>query len=356
MTPSKPPAKPALPKPLGIGIIGTGWVAGAHADHWKKVAGAEIVAVCSRREESARSFVADKQLAHAAPYADLKRFLAHAGLDVVVLATPHPNHPAETIAAAKAGKHVVIEKPVALDPASLRRMVAAVNAAGVKTSVCFELRWIGLFKNVQALLAQGLLGHVFHGEVGYNHGCGPWYRQWAWNIKKAIGGSAELTAGCHAIDALTWFMGRRVVEVAAMKGTSPKNPLQYEYPPNSTALLRFEDGATGNVHTSIECRGPYHLPILLQGDKGTIHYDKVFTLDWPGQTDWTAIPADLPHSGKVEHHPYQGQFEHFADCIRRDLRPHNDLNHCAHVHEICFAIEEAAKLGRTVKVKKTSGT
>jgi predicted dehydrogenase len=151
-------------------------------------------------------------------------------------------------------------------------------------------------------------------------------------------------------------MGRRVVEVAAMKGTSPKNPLKYEYAPNSTALLRFEDGATGSVHTSIECRGPYHFPILLQGDKGSIHYDKVFTIDWPGQTDWTAIPADLPHSGKVEHHPYQGQFEYFVDCIRNDERPHNDLNHCAHVHEICFAIEEAARSGRAVRVKRTPGT
>jgi len=343
-------------KPLGIGIVGTGWVAGAHVDNLRRVAGAEIVAVCSRQEERAKEFIAQRQLPHAAPYADLKRFLSHAGLEVVVLATPHVNHPAETIAAAKAGKHVVIEKPVALDPASLRRMVAAVNAAGVKTSVCFELRWIGLFKNIKALLAQGLLGNVFYGEVGYNHGCGPWYRQWEWNVKKELGGSAELTAGCHAIDALLWFMGRRVVEVAAMRSTSPKNPLKYEYPPNSTALFRFEDGSTGKVHTSIECRGPYHFPILLQGDKGSIHYDKVFTLDWPGQQGWTTIPADLPDSGKVEHHPYQGQFEDFVACIRENRRPHNDLNHCAHVHEICFAIEEAAKLGRTVKVRKTPGT
>ncbi|MBL8840002.1 MAG: Gfo/Idh/MocA family oxidoreductase [Planctomycetes bacterium] len=346
----------ATTKRLGIGIIGTGWVAGAHVDNWKRVDGCEVVAVCSREEENARRFIAEKGLAHAAPYADRARFLKHSGLDVVVLATPHPSHPAETIAAAKAGKHIVIEKPVALDPASLRKMVAAVNAAGVKTSVCFELRWIGLFKNIKAFLQQGLLGDVFHGEVAYNHGCGPWYKQWDWNRRKEISVSAELTAGCHAIDALTWFMGRRVTEVAAMKGCSPKNPLQYEYAPNSTALFRFEDGATGSVHTSIECRNPYHFPIVLQGDKGSINYDKLYTLAWPGQSTWTTIPADLPDSGKVEHHPYQGQFDHFVDCIRRDVRPENDLNACAHVHEICYAIEEAAKQGKTVKVKRTPGT
>ena len=348
--------KNANAKPLGIGVIGTGSVAGAHVDNFKRVAGTEIVAVCSRSEEGAKRFIVDRHLEHADPYADLKAFLAHAGLDVVVIATPHPNHPAETIAAAKAGKHVVIEKPVALEPASLRKMVAAVNASGVLTSVCFELRWIGLFKNIKAVIAQGALGRLFYGEVGYNHGLGPWIRQWKWNVKKAIGGSAELTAGCHAIDALLWFMDRRIVEVAAMRSTSPNNPLEYEYAPNSTALFRFEDGATGKVHTSVECRGPYHFPILLQGDKGSVNYDKVFTLDWPGQNDWATIPSDLPHSGKVEHHPYQGQFEHFVECIRKGQRPHNDLGHCAHVHEVCYAIEEAAKVGRTVKVRRTPGT
>jgi predicted dehydrogenase len=95
---------------------------------------------------------------------------------------------------------------------------------------------------------------------------------------------------------------------------------------------------------------------VLQGDKGTINYDKVFTLDWPGQTGWTTIPADLPDSGKVEHHPYQGQFEHFVECLRTGTRPENDLKACAHVHEICYAIEEAATSGRMVKVRRTPGT
>ena len=348
--------KSAAERPLGIGIVGTGWVAGAHADNFKRTAGTRLVAVCSRSDEGARRFIAEKALSDAAPFSSLRDFLKHPELDVVVIATPHPDHPAQTIAAAKAGKHVVIEKPVALDPAGLKKMVAAVNASGVLTSVCFELRWIGLFKNIKALLAQGMIGELFHGEVGYSHGCGPWYRQWAWNIQRRMAGSAELTAGCHAIDALLWFMGRRIAEVSAMKSTSPNNPLKYEYAPNSTALFSFEDGATGSVHTSIECRGPYHFPILLQGEKGTVNYDKVFTTEWPGQSGWTTIPADLPDSGKVDHHPYQGQFEDFVACIRAGRRPDNDLNHCAHVHEVCFAIEEAAKSGRSVKVKRTPGT
>ena len=63
----------ATAKTLGVGVLGTGWVAGAHVDNFKKVAGTEVVAVCSRREESARKFIADKALQHAAAYTDLKR-------------------------------------------------------------------------------------------------------------------------------------------------------------------------------------------------------------------------------------------------------------------------------------------
>lgn len=344
------------PKTLGIGVIGTGWVAGAHIDNFKRVAGCPVVAVCSRKRDRAAAKIAQHGLTDAAAYDDVARFLKHDGLDIVVIATPHPNHPAETIAAARAGKHIVIEKPVALNAADLRKMVAEVNKAGVKTSVCFELRWIGLFKNIKTMLDKGLLGDVFYGECSYFHGIGPWYGQWGWNIKKDIAGSDLLTAGCHAVDGLIWLMDSRVAEAAAMSNTSRNNPLKYEYDANSVIILRFENGAIGKVATSIECRQPYLFPVLLQGEKGSIWNDQVSTLEWPGLKGWAKIPADLPDSGDVQHHPYQGQFEYFVDCIRGNKRPHNDLSACAHAHEVCFAAAEAIRTKRMVKVRATPGT
>ena len=341
-------------KSFGVGIVGTGWVAGAHIDTFKKIPGCEVVAVTSRELDRAKKKIKEHKLDNATPYDDLKRFLKHDGLDIVVICTPHPNHPAETIAAAEAGKHIVIEKPVALDRASLRKMVDAVKRAKVQTSVCFEVRWIGVFRNIKAMLAQGLLGNVFYGECSYFHGIGPWYGQWSWNIKKEMGGDALLTAGCHALDALIWCMGSEVVEVAGMSNTSPKNPLKYEYDPNSVAILRFASGALGKVATSIECRQPYLFPVLFQGDKGSIWNDQISTLDWPGtpKDRWAKIPAALPDSGDVNDHPYIGQLEYFVDCIRNNERPHNDLKASAHVHEVVFAIDEAIRTKRVVKVPK----
>jgi predicted dehydrogenase len=342
-----------LPQPLGVGIIGTGWVAGAHIDNFKQIDGCKIVAICSRDEGRARAKAAEHGVSDAVGYDDLASFLKHPDLDIVVICTPHPNHPAESITAARAGKHVVIEKPVALNRQDLRKMLAAVGKAGVKTSVCFELRWIGVFRNIKAMLAQDLIGNLFYGECSYFHGIGPWYEQWKWNVKEAVAGDALLTAGCHALDGLIWLMGSKVVEVAGMSNTSRHNPLKYEYDPNSVVILRFANGAIGKVATSVECRQPYLFPILLQGDKGTIWNDQIWTTDWPGtpKDRWARVPAAVPDSGDVKYHPYLGQLQHFVDCIRNDERPSNDLTDCAHVHEVMFAVQEAIRTRRTVKVQ-----
>lgn len=345
-----------MARTLGVGIISTGWVAQAHTDTFSRIEGCEVVAVCSRSRQRAKTFIEERRLSQAAAYGKLDQFLAHPGLDIVVICSVHPLHPRQTIAAARAGKHIVIEKPVALNREDLAAMVREVTRARVKTSVCFELRWIGLFKNIKALTGQGLIGEVFYGEASYYHGIGPWYGQHGWNTRKRMAGSAELTAGCHALDGLIWLMGSDVVEVAAMSGCSKANPLKYEYDPNSVAIMKFASGAIGKIATSIECRQPYLFPVLLQGTKGTIHNDRISTLEWPGlhKNQWAAIPCDLPESGDVHDHPYEGQLRYFVDCIHGNRRPHNDLAHCAHAHEVCFAIQDSIRTRRAVRVKKTA--
>jgi len=350
-------------KTLGVGVVGTGWVAGAHVENFQQIEGCEIVAMCSRSKKRAQERIDElglggtKAKAGATAYGKYDAMLNHDGLDIVAICTPHPNHPAETIKAAKAAKHIVIEKPVAMNRLDLRKMVAAVKKAKVKTSVCFELRFGGLFKNLSAIIEQGLLGEIYYAESSYYHGIGPWYKQWEWNIKKRMGGDALLTAGCHALDALIALMGSRVTEVAAMSNTSKNNPLKYEYDPNSVAILKFASGAIGKVATSIECRQPYYFPIMLQGEKGTVRNEKISTTQWPGLKagQWATIPTVLPDSGDVSDHPYLGQLQYFVDCIRSRKRPTNDLAACSHVHEVMFAIDKAIKSRKTVKVPRTPG-
>lgn len=334
---------------FGVGVIGTGWVAGAHIDNFSAIEGCEVIAICSRSKERAQAKIAAHNLANAKAYDDLPSFLSNPDLDVVVICTPHPFHPDEAVAAARAGKHIVIEKPVALNRADLYRIYDAVQQAGVTTSVCFEVRWIGAILNAKKFIEQDLIGPPFFGSCSYFHGIGPWYGQWAWNIKKDMGGDAMLTAGCHALDTLIWLMGSRVTEVASFSNTSQSNPLQYEYDPNVVSILRFESGAIGNVSASVECRQPYEFPLLIQGPKGSIRSNQLSSTEY-NLNNWIDFPTSLPDSGDVADHSYPGQLQHFVDCLRSGSKPINDLEACMHVHEVMFAMARSAETGKVVRV------
>lgn len=335
---------------LGVAIVGTGWVAGEYIRAFEADPRTEVHAIVSREKERAHAKTEEFHLENARAYEHMEKMLHDPGIQIVVLATPHPLHVPQGIEAAQAGKHLVIEKPVALTLESLRQLQAAVHAAKVKTVVSFVLRWNPLFETIRAMLAEGLIGKVFSAEVDYLHGVGPWYAQYHWNIKKEMGGSSLLTAGCHAVDALHWFLGKKPVEVFAYANTSPDNPLHYEYEPNSVTLVRFEDGTIGKVTSSIECVMPYVFHIQLLGDQGTIRNNQIFTKRWPGQKNWASVPTVLPDSGDVTHHPFRDEVSHFIGCILEDRESHANLDDAALTHEICYASEISVREHRPVSL------
>ncbi|MBW3630992.1 MAG: Gfo/Idh/MocA family oxidoreductase, partial [Gemmatimonadetes bacterium] len=190
---------------LNVGIVGLGWVAGAHIETFKKVTGANVTAVCSRRDldeaELAAKFGIPLRV-----YNDYDEMLRDPSIDIVDICTPHPFHPAQAMAAARAGKHLIIEKPIALSYADAKEMRQVIQESGVRSCVCFEVRFSGHAEAIRSTLDQGLLGELHYAEVDYYHGIGPWYGQFGWNVKKDMGGSSLLTAGVHALDLLLMFM------------------------------------------------------------------------------------------------------------------------------------------------------
>jgi len=335
-------------KELGVGIIGSGWVAGSHIQAFEANPHTEVRAIVSRDKARAAARAAELKLAYCRPFDRQAEMLASPDIHIVSIATPHHLHVEQGVAAAQAGKHLMLEKPVALDLAGLRKLQAAVRAAKVKTVVCFVLRWNPLFETIKAMLKDDVVGSLLYAEVDYFHGLGPSYAQYEWNVKKEIGGSSLLTGGCHAVDGLRWFMGKRAVEVSALSNFSPHNPLKYEYEPNSVTLVRFEDGTVGKTASSVECVMPYFFNILLLGEKGSVRNNQVFSKRWVGQTGWATIPTILPDSGDVSHHPFKEQVSHSVDCILNDRESHANLEDTALTHEICFASEISAREKRPV--------
>ena len=172
---------------LKIGVVGLGWVAGAHIETFKHVKGAKVAAVCSRRKLDPKEVEAKFGLPLKI-YNDYDAMLADKSIDVIDICTEHPLHPEQTIAAAKAGKHLVIEKPLAIKWEDLKAMRDAVKKAKVQACVCFEVRYSAHFQMAKSVVDEGLLGDLHYGEVDYYHGIGPWYGQFGWNVKKSFGG------------------------------------------------------------------------------------------------------------------------------------------------------------------------
>lgn len=337
-------------KTLGAGIIGTGWVSGEYVKAFELNPHTEVRGIVSREKARAEAKAAEHKLARCRGYDRLEDMLADPDIHIVAICTPHHLHVPQAVAAAKAGKNLVLEKPVALSLESLRELQAAVRAAKVRTVVSFVLRWNPLFETIRALLADGVVGKVYYAEVDYFHGIGPWYGQYPWNIQKECGGSSLLTAGCHAMDGLRWFVGKRAVEVFAYANYSATNPLHYEYEPNSVTVIRFEDGTLGKVASSIECVMPYVFNIELLGDQGTIRNNQVFSKRWVGQRGWGTIPTILPDSGDVTHHPFREEVNHFVDCILNNRESHSNLEDAAQTHELCFASEISTREKRPVSL------
>lgn len=339
---------------LGVAIVGTGWVSGEHIRAFQSNPHTEVRAIVSRDKARAAAKAAQHHLTGARACDHLEEILDDPTIQVVSICTPHHLHVIQGVAAARAGKHLLLEKPVALDLAGLRELQSAVRAAGVKSLVSFVLRWNPLFETIRALLAEGVVGRLFYAEVDYLHGIGPWYAQYAWNIKREIGGSSLLTGGCHAVDGLRWFVGGRAVEVFAYANCSAQNALRYEYEPNSVTLVKFEDGTLGKVASSVECVMPYVFNIELLGDEGSIRNNQVFSKRWVGQKGWATIPTVLPDSGDVSHHPFSGEVNHFVECILHNRECHANLDDAALTHEICFASEISSRERRPVTLPLTS--
>jgi predicted dehydrogenase len=342
-------------KQLNVGIVGLGWVAGAHIEAFKSVTGAAVTAVCSRRALSPAALERQYGVPLRA-YTRYEDLLADPEIDVVDVCTPHPYHAEQAIAAARAGKHVLLEKPMALSWEDARAVREAVGAAKVRCCVCFELRFSAQFTMTRAVIDQGLLGELHYGEVDYYHGIGPWYGQFPWNVKRDFGGSSLLTAGCHALDILLWMMDDTVEEVTSYAARS-RSPVfaPYEYPTATTTLLKFRGGKVGKVASVVDCLQPYYFHTHLCGSEGSLLDNRIYSHKLAGMSKarWSTLETALVDSGDVSDHPYKPQFQAFADAIRdgRDM-PLTGLDRALETHRVVFAADRSAAEGRPVRLSE----
>jgi predicted dehydrogenase len=205
-------------RPVRVGVIGTGFAASSHLDALSRIPGVEVAGVVGSSPE--RGAAAARRLGVDRAYPDLDALLGDDDVDAVHNCTPNDRHAEITLRSLDAGKHVLSEKPLALDADEGLELVARARTAGVITGVCFNYRHFPLVQESRAEIASGVHGrvHLVHG--GYLQDWLLHEDDWNWRLDSARAGSARAMGdiGSHLVDTVEHVTGDRVAEVTADLG------------------------------------------------------------------------------------------------------------------------------------------
>lgn len=252
----------------GFGIVGCGMAADFHARAITAMKGGHLACVFSRRPKNAQRVA---QTYGCEAYTDYTRFLSHPGLDIVTIATPSGAHLEPALKAAKAGKHIVCEKPLEITLERIDKMIHACKQSNVMLSGIFQRRFyeaVGVFKRA---VEAGRLGKVTLADAYIK-----WYRTQAYydsgywrGTWKLDGGGAMMNQAIHTID-LLYYLAGDVDRVCAFADRAIHRRIEAE--DNAVAILKFRSGAMGVIEGSTSCYSPGGHPaeVHMCGSEGSI--------------------------------------------------------------------------------------
>jgi UDP-N-acetyl-2-amino-2-deoxyglucuronate dehydrogenase len=346
---------PRPTRPHGIGIVGTGVIAAMHATAITAVPGARLVAVTDVVPERARQFAGSRGCA-AEP--SLDALLARDDLDVVAVCVPSGLHAEVGIAAAAAGKHLVVEKPVDVSLAAADRLIEAADAAGVALTVISQHRFDPGLVELRGLIDDGILGRLVLGEASTK-----WYRSQdyydsgSWRGTWALDGGSLMNQGIHYVDLLRWIMGP-VTEVSAVCATQGH---QVEAEDTALAVLRFSSGAVGTIVSSTAVFPGFPQRLEVSGTGGTVVIEdgvivqRAFTSDSPepGQHQTqlprpAAEPGAAANAAALDVASHAAQIADLLAAVEQDREPSVTGRSGRDALEIVCAVYESARAGRPV--------
>lgn len=345
--------------PIGFGIIGCGMISRFHARAINEVRGAKLIGCVDRSPASAERLGEEFGIK---AYADLKEMLADAAIDAVTIGTPSGAHLEPTLAAAKAGKHVIVEKPLEVTTKRCDRAIAACEAAGVKLGAIFPSRFHDSSVQMKRAIDKGRFGRVTLGDAYVKwfrtqeyYDSGAWRGTW-----KLDGGGALMNQAIHTVDLLQWLMGP-VAEIQAQTATLAHERIEVE--DTAVATLRFANGALGVIEATTAAYPGYLKRIELHGSHGTavLEEEDLKTWDFAKQLKSDEkILAEMQKSkstgggaadpSAIGHHGHALQIRDFVKAIQRDGTPAVDGHEGRKSVAIIEAIYKSAKTGRTIKL------
>jgi myo-inositol 2-dehydrogenase / D-chiro-inositol 1-dehydrogenase len=337
-------------------LIGAGFIADIHAESYHRfVPEAELVGVYSRREAHARAF-AQK---HAIPrwFTDLEEALTQTAGEVVDICVPNHLHARVAIDAAKAGKHVIIEKPLCLSMDEADAMIAACRAHDRKLMYAEELCFAPKYERVRQLVREGALGSIYYMRHCEKHS-GP-HSDWFYDLDQS-GGGALMDMGCHGFAWFRWMAGTQtpVKSVYAQMQTGLIHGHRTRCEENSLAIVEFDRGIVGIAENSWAKLGGMDDRVEVCGTGGVVHADLFmgnsaltysekgygYAMEKAGSTQgWTFTNVE-----EAFNQGYPQELKHFIDCVRHDTAPLTSGEDGRAVLEMLNAAYYSARVGQKV--------
>jgi len=344
-------------KTYGFGIIGCGMIADFHSTAIAELKNGKLVAVSSRNEANAKR-VAERY--NVERYADYNEMLKRDDLDIVCVCTPSGAHRDPAVAAAEAGKHVIVEKPLEITLERCDAIIQACDDADVRLCAIFNSRFSEGSQLVKRTIDSGRFGALTLGDAYIK-----WYRTQAyydsggWRGTWALdGGGALMNQSIHAIDLLQYFMGP-VKAVQAFTDTRAHERIEVE--DVAVAVLRFENGALGVIEGTTAAYPGLLKKVEISGSKGTVILEDEDILKWEFDP---ALPEDAEVRQKfatsksggggaadpraISHVNHRRQMENLIHAIDTGTQQLVDGREGRKAVEIILAIYRSSHEGRVV--------
>jgi predicted dehydrogenase len=343
----------------GFGIIGCGMIANFHAKAIADIRGAKIVACFDMFGAAAERFA---EQTGCQAYGDLKEMLADPAVDIVTICTPSGAHMEPAVEAAKAGKHVIVEKPLEVTMKRCDKIIKACEKAGVTLATVFPSRFHESSLLLKKAVDKGRFGRLTVGDSYVKwfrtqeyYDSGAWRGTW-----KLDGGGALMNQAIHSVDLLVWLMGP-VAEVSAYTATLAHKRIEVE--DVAMATIRFANGALGVIEATtaaypgalkrIELHGTEGSAVLEEEDITMREFAKKTSADkallerMRGKTKSGGGAADPTAIG---HHGHTQLFKDVLSAIKKGRQPSIDGPEGRRSVEVILAIYKSAQSGRPVKL------
>ncbi len=337
-----------------VAILGAGFISDIHSECYHRfIPEAEVVAVYARNAEKVKNFAEKHHIGKW--YNDVDALINESGCEIVDICLPNFLHADACIKAARAGKHIIIEKPLAVTLEEADAMIDACKKAGVKLMYAEELCFAPKYERVRHLVKEGAVGEVYMLKQSEKHS-GP-HTDWFYDVNLA-GGGVLMDMGCHAMEWFRWMLGNVKAKsvYASMSTVYHKERTKGE--DNSIVIIEFENGVTAVAENSWAKHGGMDDRSEVHGTGGVIYADLFMgnsaisyskhgygyamekadtTVGWSFTVFEEAFNQGYPH-----------ELQHFVDCVRNNKEPLVTGEDGRVVLEILYAAYASAGQGKKI--------